>query len=159
VLGYAPLHQVRGVGPGWSYDVRLGVPLGAFRPGLDLGFGFARCSVDCRDDALGFFTVPLAPTLHWFVFDDAGVALDLGLSYQFIYASVGTDSQRSLWIQAPTLSLRLAATAQQGIGIESGARAGSNGLELFVSRWSSPGLNGAERSFLLGAGWAWDATW
>jgi hypothetical protein len=157
--GYGLLHDVRGVGAGWSYDLRLGIPLGAFRPGFDVGLGLARCSTDCRGDSLGFFMAPLAPTLHWFVLDAGGAAVDLGLSYQFIYANVGSETQRSFWIQAPTLSMRLALTPEQGVGIESGARAGSSGLELYVSRWSSPGLQGAEQSFVFGAGWAWDATW
>jgi hypothetical protein len=159
VRGYVPFEALRGVGTGWSYDGRFAVPLGSFRPGLDLGLGFARCRSDCRGDALGFLNLGLAPALHWFVVDRAGVALDLGFAYQLVYASVGVEPTRALWIHAPTLSLRLAGTVQHGLGIESGARAGSTGLELFFSRWSSPGLDASDHSFVLGAGWAWDTTW
>jgi hypothetical protein len=157
--GYAPFEPVRGVGVGWAYDARLAVPLGPFRPGLDLGLGFARCRSDCQSDAFGFFNLGFAPALHWFVLDQGGMALDLGLAYQLVYASVGVEAERTLWIHAPTLRLRLAGTVQRGLGIESGARAGSSGLELSLSRWSSPGLDASDHSFVLGAGWAWEAAW
>jgi hypothetical protein len=157
--GYLPVRALRGLGAGWSYDLMLGAYMGPVRAQLEAGIGFANCESDCRDEAFGFLVVPLGPALHWLVLDRDGVAVDLGLSYRFVYASVGDQSSRSFWAHAPTVSVRLAGTVENGLGILGGARVGSTGAEIFASDWRYPGLDADERAFVLGAAWSWDSTW
>jgi len=154
---YGPIQSVGGVGDGWAISDAVGGYLGPVRLQAELGVGTANCTRRCLGSSGGFLWAPLGVSAHALLLDQAGLALDLGLGYRSFFGVVSHESeQRTVRLDAPELSLRLAGTANTGPGLPAGARLASAGFELFASDWRYRGALGNESSFVLGLGLSWD---
>lgn len=139
-----PAHPVGSVDNGWSLDLGIGRWLGPIRARVEFGAGTANCTGYCPPGPTGeqgFGVFPVRGAVDGYVFETRGFGFAAELGYELFPAVRRNPDDTRRWEtnHGPRAAVRFDLTQAPPPGWPGGGRQSAFGLELSLSRWSSPG--------------------